>query len=165
MKIVIGSDPFGFTLKQEIKNYLLTKKHEVVDVGGFEADDKTPYYTIAHEAALHVQKGKANRGVLICSTGIGSAIIANKHSGIYAAACTCTTLAERSRTISNTNVLALGSHMTTSFVASDILDIWLDTEFAQGWNKSNQGWLEHSIEYIAQMEATQLFLPTDPDQE
>ena len=82
-------------------------------------------------------------------------IIANKHPGIYAAVCESTFAAEKSRSINNSNILTLGSMVTTEAVAKDIVDVWLKAEFTEGWDESIQEWLRNSMDDISSLEHKQ----------
>ena len=86
MKIALGADPFGLELKEAVKKHLLALGHECMDLGG-TADEARVYYEVAHNLARVVGSGICDRGVLVCGTGMGMAIIANKHPGVYAAVC------------------------------------------------------------------------------
>lgn len=155
MKIVLGADGYGFHLKQEIKNYLVEKGLNIEDVGVKDSDAQTPYYQTASEVARQVASQQVERGILVCGTGMGMAIIANKHPGIYAAPCENTETARMSRSINNANILTLGGLITTPQVAQNIVDVWLSTKFTQGWEAPVQEWLHHSMKDIAQIEAQQ----------
>ena len=155
MKIALGADGYGFDLKQEIKNYLVEKGLEIEDVGINDADAPTPYYQTASEVAKQMANRQVDRAILICGTGMGMAIIANKHPGIYAAPCENTGTARMSRSINNSNILTLGGLITTPRVAQDIVDVWLNTEFTQDWESPIQAWLHNSMKDIAQLETQQ----------
>ena len=155
MKIALGADGYGFDLKQEIKNYLLEQGLEITDIGIDDSEAQTPYYQTAATVAQQVAEQRVERGILFCGTGMGMAIIANKHPGIYAAVCENTEAARLSRAINNSNILTLGGLLTTPQVARGIVDTWLSTEFTQGWEPAIQEWLHHSMGDIAQLEARQ----------
>ena len=155
MKIVIGADSYGFNLKEAVKKHLQVKEIEVEDVGVSNPNTETPYYQIASEVAQRVGNKKADRGILVCGTGMGMSIIANKHPYIYAAVCETTYAAEKSRSINNSNVLTLGGFITTPQMAQEIVDTWLKTEFAQGWEKPIQEWLHNSMKDIRKIEKQQ----------
>ena len=108
MKIAIGSDHRGFELKEEIISFL--KKHEVVDFGTF-TEDSCDYPDFALKVAKAVSSGKFERGILICSTGIGMSITANKIHGIRAALCLNEKMAKQSREHLNSNILVLGADL------------------------------------------------------
>lgn len=155
MKIIIGADSYGFNLKETVKKHLQAKGIEVEDLGVRNPNTDTPYYQIASEAAQKVGNKEADRGILVCGTGMGMAIIANKHSHVYAAVCENTYAAEKSRSINNSNVLTLGGLVTTPHMAQEIVDIWLKTRFTQGWETPIQEWLHNSMEDIRKIEQQQ----------
>jgi len=150
MKVVLGADPYGFNLKEVLKKHLQDKGVEVEDMGVSDTAKETPYYQVASEVAKQVGSHQAERGILVCGTGMGMAIIANKHSGVYAAVCENSYAAEKSRSINNSNVLTLGEFITTPEVAKEIVDTWLATEFTQGCEQTE--WLHNSMQDIAQIE-------------
>ena len=152
MKIIMGSDLYGFALKESIKEYLRNNGYEVSDCGVDDREQETPYYRIASSAAKRITDGKFERGILVCGTGMGMSIIANKHRGIYASVCESVFAAEKSRSINNSNVLTLGSMVTTESVARGIVDVWLKTEFTQGWDSSIKDWLRNSLGDIDSLE-------------
>ncbi len=160
MKIAIGADLYGLPLKDSIKEYLISNDYEIKDYGVNDSSNNTPYYKIADDVAQCIRSGEFERAILICGTGMGMSIIANKHSGIYAAVCECTFAAEKSRSINNSNILTLGSMVTTEAVAKDIVAVWLKTEFMQGWDPSIRDWLKNSMDDISSFEHKQ-FLKND----
>ena len=99
-----GADPFGVDLKEAVKRHLEAAGHECVDLGG-SSEEQRAYYDVAHELAEMLGSGAYDRGVLVCGTGIGMAIVANKHAGVYAAVCEDAATAARARSINNANVL------------------------------------------------------------
>lgn len=155
MKIAIGTDSYGLPLKDSIKEYLINNDYEIEDYGVKDTSDPTPYYETANKIAQCISNGKFERAILICGTGMGMSIIANKHSGIYAAVCESTFAAEKSRSINNSNILTLGSMITTEVVARDIVDVWLKTKFTEGWDSSMQDWLKSSMDDITSLERKQ----------
>ncbi|MGD1805153.1 RpiB/LacA/LacB family sugar-phosphate isomerase [Dapis sp. BLCC M126] len=155
MKIAIGADPYGFDLKEAVKQHLQNKGIEVEDIGVNNSTQETPYYQVAAQVSQMVGSQQVERGILVCGTGMGMAIIANKYPHIYAAVCESSFAAEKSRSINNSNVLTLGGFVTTPLVAQEIVDVWLNTEFKQGWEPDIQEWLENSMTDIAQIEKQQ----------
>jgi ribose 5-phosphate isomerase B len=155
MKIAIGSDSYGFALKEAVKKHLDSLGYVYHDYGIRNADEETPYYNTADEVAKQIVTHKFDRGVLVCGTGMGMSIIANKHRGIYAAICENTFAAEKSRSINNSNILTLGGMITDESTAKDIVDIWLKTEFTEGWEPSIQKWLRNSMDDISTIEGEQ----------
>ena len=126
MKIIIGSDHGGYELKGKLIDFLKAMKYTVEDFGT-RSKDSCDYPVIGFDVAKAVSEGKAERGVLICRTGIGMAIIANKLSGVRAGACYDEKLARSSREHNDTNVLVLAADYTEASAAEKILKIWLET--------------------------------------
>ncbi len=131
MKIAIASDHAAFALKEHLKRRLMDYGHKVIDFG---CNDERPcdYPDHGRPAAEAVSKGHCDRAVLICGTGIGMSIVANKVPGVYAALCSCGLQAEYSRRHNNSNVLVMGGRMIGVQVAEEILHRWLDAEFEEG---------------------------------
>ena len=128
MIVALASDHAGFELKQKIKFFLEQIGVRSEDFGTFKSESVDyPDYGIL--AARSVAKGKADRGILICGTGIGMSIVANKVRGIRAALCTSPEMAEQSRLHLNANILALGGRITDHELALRMVDIWLKTPF------------------------------------
>ena len=156
MKIVIGADKLGYHLKEAVKSYLRRRDIEVEDYGVNDAEGETPYYQVASTVAQKISSGEFRKGILVCGTGMGMAIIANKHPGVYAAVCETRLAAEKSRSINDSNILTLGGLITKPEVAGEIVDTWLETEFTQGWEPSIVEWLHNSKEDIARIEEERL---------
>jgi ribose 5-phosphate isomerase B len=152
VKVAIGCDPYGFELKENVKRHLIDRGMEVIDLGARAADEDQAYYDVAAEVASQVSQGDADRGVLVCGTGMGMAIIANKFPGVYAAVCENAIAAQRARSINNANVLTLGGFVTPPEAAGEIVDAWLQTEFAFGWEPDIQAFLGQSIGHIHAIE-------------
>ena len=129
MKIVLGCDHGGFQTKEAIKKYLEEKNQEVVDAGCYSEESVDyPVYGIA--AAEKVANNECDYGILVCGTGIGISISANKVKGIRAALCTDCFMAEATRQHNDANVLALGGRVVGVGLALKIVDTFLDTEFS-----------------------------------
>ena len=129
--VALGADHAGFPLKEDLKTWLITHGYYVVDLGTQSAESVDyPDFSVGVGSAITA--GKADRGVLVCGTGIGMAMAANKVPGIRAAACTDAFAARMSREHNDANVLALGARITARDAAIEILDIWLEAEFAGG---------------------------------
>lgn len=133
MKLAIASDLSGFPLAREIVKHL-KENHpeiEVTDFGIESADAPQPYFIQAPKVAKAIQKGEAEKGILICGTGQGMAIVANKHKGIYACVVDDVFSAERSKIVNNANVITLGGWITAPFLGVQIVDAWLSMAFTQ----------------------------------
>jgi len=131
MKIAIASDLSGFPLKVEITKHLQEQGYEVLDFGIESADTPQPYFIQAPKVALALQKGEAEKGILICGTGQGMAIVANKHKGIYACVVDSIFSAERAKIVNNANVITMGGWITAPFLGVQIVDAWLAMSFTQ----------------------------------
>ena len=132
MKIFIGADHRGFELKKRIICFLKTQGHAIVDVGSYEADEICDYPPISCKVASSVAKTKGSRGILVCMTGIGHSIAANKVVGSYAALCYTKEAAILSRAHNNANVLVLGAKFVNLDELEEIIKLWLSTEFEGG---------------------------------
>ena len=130
-KIVIGSDHGGFEYKEEIKKYLLEKGYKIIDVGT-NSKEACDYPVFAKEAAQKIINGEADKGILICGTGIGMSITANKFKGIRAALCGDTFSAHATRAHNNSNILCLGERVIGLGLALDIVNTWLNTDYEGG---------------------------------
>lgn len=134
LKVAIGSDHGGFEYKERIIEYLKARNIEYTDVGTY-TKEACDYPIIARDVAEIVVSGKANRGILVCGTGIGMSIAANKVRGIRAALCGDTYSARVSRAHNNANILCLGERVIGEHLALDIVDVWLKTGFEGGRHK------------------------------
>ena len=133
MRVAIGSDHAGFALKERVKAELQRLGHEVQDVGTTSADVSVDYPEFAIPVGERVASGQADRGVVVCATGIGASIAANKVEGVRASVVTSDETARLTRTDNDSNVLALGGRTTANFDdALRWLGIWLSTPFAGG---------------------------------
>lgn len=126
--IYIGSDHAGFDLKQKIKSHLEKQNNKVIDLGVFKAEP-ADYPDIAHEVAEKVRENEGARGILICGTGVGMCMAANKIQGIRAAVCESEKTVEMSRKHNDANVLCLGGRVLNSALAIKLVDIFMKTEF------------------------------------
>lgn len=128
-KIVIGSDHGGYDLKERIIEFLADEKYPVKDMGT-HSRNACDYPLIGFKVAKSVSEGKAERGILICKTGVGMTIIANKVRGVRAAACYDKDMAKSSREHNDCNILVLAANYTDIAKAKEILGIWLKAEAA-----------------------------------
>ncbi|MBN1858679.1 ribose 5-phosphate isomerase B [Candidatus Bipolaricaulota bacterium] len=130
MRIAIGNDHTGVELKKRLLTSVLAP-HDVTDLG-VHATDSVDYPDQAHLVAERIAAGQADRGILICGTGIGMAMAADKHPGIRAARCDEPFSAELSRLHNDANVLCLGARMLGIEMAERIVEVWLATPFSGG---------------------------------
>ncbi|MBR7116621.1 MAG: ribose 5-phosphate isomerase B [Clostridia bacterium] len=131
-KIFIGADSAGYTLKEEIKAHLLQNGYEIIDMGT-DSTASCHYPEYAIKVCESVQNDlNGSFGILVCGTGIGMSMTANKHKGIRAAVCSDTYSARLTRNHNDANVLCLGARVIGSFLALDIVDSFLGAEFEGG---------------------------------
>ena len=133
MKIAIGCDHAGFSLKDVVAKRITEKGFEVVDVGTYSTDS-CHYPTYAHALCEKILSGECERGILICGTGIGMSIAANKHCGIRAACCSDTFSARLTREHNDSNVLCFGERVVGAGLALDLVDAFLDAEYLNNGN-------------------------------
>lgn len=142
LRIAIGSDHGGYEYKEQIVSHLKEKGYECVDVGTYSTDS-CDYPVIARTVTTKITTGEADRGILICGTGIGMSIVANKVKGIRAALCGDTFSAGASRAHNNSNVLCLGERVIGINLAMDIVDIWLESKFEGGRHQRRVDMMEN----------------------
>ncbi len=140
-KIVIGSDHGGLHLKANIINHLEKRGFSVTDVGTY-TEDSCNYPDYADALCRRIQSGEFERGILVCGTGIGMSMAANKHSGIRAACCENTFSARMTRMHNNANVLCLGERVIGAGLACDMVDLFTDTDFEGGRHEGRVAMLD-----------------------
>jgi ribose 5-phosphate isomerase B len=131
LRVALGADHRGFALKEELKAWLAARGHAVLDYG-IDSTERVDYPCFGFKVAAAVQARKAERGILICSTGIGMSIAANRFPKVRAALCSSVRLARLSREHNDANVLCLGADFVSGAGARRIVGVWLKTEFAGG---------------------------------
>lgn len=138
MKIAIGSDHAGFDYKQKIVEFLNAKGYEVQDFGTFSTDS-VDFPDFAHPTAEAVEKGNADFGILLCGSGQGVNITANKHPGVRSALCWNTDVAKLTRQHNNSNVISLPARFVAYEYALQMIEIFLSTEFEGGRHAQRVG--------------------------
>jgi ribose 5-phosphate isomerase B len=144
MRIAIGADHAGYALKENLKDYLRQRGHEVRDLGT-DSEEPTDYPPICAAVARAVGDGEAERGIVLGGSGQGEQIAANKVRGVRAALCHDLYTARMARTHNDANVLSMGARIVASEMARLILELWLQTEFEGGRH-------QRRIEQIAEIE-------------
>ena len=129
--IALGCDQGGFALKQEIMAHLKGRGLEFKDYGSYD-EQSVDYPIYAKKVAEAILSGECDKGILICGTGIGVSIVANRYNGIRASHCTDTFTARMTRMHNDSNILCLGERTTGVGLALDIVDTWLNTSFEGG---------------------------------
>lgn len=146
MKIGVGCDHGGYPLKGEVLKYLNEHGYETVDYGTDNATMSVDYPEYALKVALGIRKGEIERGVLLCGTGIGMSVAANKVPGIRCAVASDQYSARMAREHNDANIIAIGARVVGSGVAEDILDTFLRTDFSYGERH------KHRLDLIAEIE-------------
>ncbi len=131
MKIVVGADHGGFELKEQIRAWLEDMGHNVTDAGCYSSES-VDYPVYAAKVCEMVRDGSADRGILVCGTGIGMSMAANRHRGIRAALCHEIFTAAMSRHHNDANVLCMGGRVIGSALAREMVKTWVDTPFDEG---------------------------------
>lgn len=129
MRIVIGSDHAGYPLKSTIVEHVKSLGHEVEDVGS-HTPDPVDFPDIARAVTSAIQEGRANRGLMVCGTGVGAAIAANKVKGIRAAVCHDVHSAHQSVEHDDVNVMCIGAQIVGAWLAKDLVAAYLEAEFS-----------------------------------
>ena len=140
MKIAIGSDKSGFAVKEAVKAWLSENKIEFDDLGTVDLNDVHPYYRVASEVAPRVQDGSYEKAILICGTGAGMCVVANKFKGVHAVACEGVYSAKMARAINNANVLCMGGWIVGPEMAIEMVRAFLNTAWCQDlepWRAEN----------------------------
>ncbi len=140
MRIAIGSDKSGFSVKEAVKAYLRETGADFEDLGTTDLNAVHPYYQVASEVAPLVQAGKFDRAVLICGTGAGMCVVSNKYRGISAVACEGVYSARMARAINNANILCMGGWIVGPEMAVEMTKTFLATDWCQDledWRAAN----------------------------
>lgn len=136
MNIIIGSDHAGFDLKEACKAHLEENSdHSITDIGVFSRES-ADYPEIAHRLAHAVAEGEYSRGILICGTGLGMSMVANRYKGVRAALCCDLYTAKMSRLHNDANILAMGGRVIGVGLALEMIDVFLNTSFEGGRHQS-----------------------------
>ncbi|MFA6866201.1 MAG: RpiB/LacA/LacB family sugar-phosphate isomerase [Clostridia bacterium] len=152
MKIVIGSDKSGFTLKEAVKNYLDSQGIEYDDLGTQKFEEPVPYYIVASKVAPKIADGTYKKGVLICGTGMGMSIVANKHKNVYGACVESLYAAKMCRAINNANVLCMGGWVIAPEMGIKMVEAFLNTEFLQDLEDWRQTFLINAEKEVKKIE-------------
>ncbi|MCQ2548308.1 MAG: ribose 5-phosphate isomerase B [Clostridia bacterium] len=131
MKIAVASDHGGFALKEKVKAHLIERGIEVLDLGT-NSEESVDYPKYGQACGEAVVSGQADKGIVVCGTGIGISIAANKVKGVRCGLCTSVEMAHLTKQHNDANILAMGGRTTEEGLAIAIVDEWLDTEFEGG---------------------------------
>ena len=152
MKVIIGSDKSGFPLKEAIKAHLIEQGHEVEDGGTLDLENVKPYFVTAAAVAPRIASGEFTKGILICGTGAGMAIVANKYKGVYAMPCGDTYDARMCRAINDANIMTMGGWKIAPELGVEMVDIFLSTDFTQGLEPWRQEFLKGAKVKVEELE-------------
>lgn len=154
MIIAVGCDSCGIYLKDILIDHLHEKDIKTIDVGSYAGKPKRRYYEVASDVAQLIQSRQANKGLLLCGTGMGVSIVANKFRGIYAACIESEFSALKAKQINNANVLCMGPIMISEWRAKLAVDNWLVARHTdEAANKEVADFLIHSLDVIADIES------------
>ena len=134
MKIAFACEFCSFSLMQEVKQHLINRGHEIIDLGMRSPDQPMLFYEIAPRVAAAVLSGEAERGIMACGTGMGVSIIANKYKGIYAGLAESATAARLHYVINRANILCFGGWMIGKLQAFDMVDAYLSATIGEGFS-------------------------------
>lgn len=143
--IVVGSDHAGFLLKEKVCSYLADKGYNVINVGTY-SPDSCDYPVFAGKVCHSILEGKAELGILICGTGVGMSMAANKYKGIRAACCSDTFSARLTRVHNNANVLCFGERVVGEGLALELIDAFINAEFEGGKHMRRISMFENGVE-------------------
>lgn len=132
MKIALAADHGGFELKEKVKSFLIEKGYEILDLGCDNGETSVDYPNYGKLCGETVVKGDADKGIVVCGTGIGISIAANKVKGVRCALCTNVFMAEMASKHNDANLLSLGGRVLDTELALEITQTWLTTEFEGG---------------------------------
>ena len=138
MKLAIACEVCSFGLMKVVKQHLIDAGHEVMDLGMQDEDHPDKFYLIAPRVAEAVLSGKAERGILMCGTGMGVCLVANKHKGIYAGVAESATTARLHYAINRANILCMGAWVVGPKVACDMVDAYLAAEIGEGFSEERR---------------------------
>lgn len=152
MKMAIGSTKAGLDLKEDLMAFLDEQGHDVDDLGMQRDGEFVPYHTAAGRVASAVSRGEYEKAIIICGTGGGSVVVANKFKGVHAVPAGCEFEARGAAAINRANVLVLGEWVTPAKHARAIVQTWLETPFGEGFAPEWREFLQGAIDGICEME-------------
>lgn len=152
-KVLIGSDKSGFQLKEAVVACLTGLGYEVEDCGTRDLDHVMPYFEVAPIVAQKVQAGEASKAILICGTGAGMAVVANKYQGVYAVACESLYSAEKARAINDANIMTMGGWIVAEEMGCKMAEKFLTTNFTDNLEPWRQEFLKNAKIKVADIES------------
>ena len=152
MKVALGSDKSGFILKEAIKQYLTDSGIQFDDLGTTDINMPQGYFTVAPIVAGKVQAGEYDRAILICGTGAGMSVIANKYQGVQAVACEGVYSARMARAINNAQILCMGGWIVASEMGVKMAETFLTTQWLEGLEEWRKEWLIKASQSVNDLE-------------
>ena len=151
-KFVMASELSGYGLKEILKKYYVEKGYEILDVGTTDPEKPVSYYDAGAKAAQAVRDGTAEFGIVICGTGMGVCMAANRIPGIYCSICESIHTVKLARQINNANVLALGANIVAPELAKIMADTFIETDFLDGFPVNEHSGLIEAVENLEKIE-------------
>jgi ribose 5-phosphate isomerase B len=151
-KVLMGADPWGFELKNSVKEHLEKKGYEIIDIGMHSKDDEVDYYVVGATAAKKIQNGEVEKAILFCGTGMGVSIVANKFKGISASVIESEFAAKMCKAVNNSNILTMGGMFLSEYKAKLAADMWLETKHTEGFEPEMADFLKTSLKEIKKIE-------------
>ncbi len=152
MKIAIGSDKSGFALKEAIKDFLQENKISFKDLGTTDIDKVRPYYQVAQDIAPRVAVKEFDCAILVCGTGAGMSVVANKFKGISAVACESEYAAKMAKIINNANIICMGGWIVAPEMGVKMAQAYLSTEYLLGLEDWRKEWLTNAAKKVTELE-------------
>jgi len=154
MKIVIGSDKSGYSLKEAVKAYIASQNTAFYDLGTIDLSDVHPYYRVASDIAPKIQDKTYDLAILVCGTGAGMSIVANKFKGVSAVACEGVYSAKMARAINNANILCMGGWIVAPEMGVKMAEAFLNTQYLDGLEDWRKDWLRNAAKKVEELEET-----------
>lgn len=155
MKIAFGVDPGGWELREGVLAHLKEAGHEVIEVGTTDMEKAVPYMIVGKNVAEEVTSGRADFGVVMCGTGVGISMAANKNKGARCVLADNYYLARDSRVVNNANIIAMGATTTSLRMANEMIDVFLATEWGEGLPEFRVQRIKSGAENFAKFEEEQ----------
>lgn len=153
MKIAIGSQKTGFPLKEAVKDVLLDKGYEVLDMGSRTSDEDYDFVQMVKNVADQIKQGVCRKGIVICGSGAGASLVANKIKGIYCVACESVFMAEKITPYNNCNVLAMGAYTVSQRQGAEMALKFAESCWGDGFSEKEMVKLEEVYKKICAVEA------------
>jgi ribose 5-phosphate isomerase B len=153
MKLAIAAEVCSFELMKVVRQHLIDTGHEVLDLGMTCAEQPHKFYETAARVARAIQNGEAERGILMCGTGMGVCLVANKFRGIYAGVAESVTTARLHWVINRANILCMGAWVVGPYVARDMVDAWLGAAIGEGFSEERRRVQAEGYARIQEIEA------------